>query len=169
MTTTTTKTTKRRRVVIERWFDGSLDDVWALWTTKDGLESWWGPDGFRVEVRALDLRPGGELRYAMIADSPEMVAFMKREKMPAVQELSIRYVDVVVNERLRYMNRADFIPGVAAYDVETLVELHEAKSGVRLVLDFEAMHDDMWTNRAAAGWENELGRMDKALQGARSR
>ena len=39
----------------------------GLRTTKDGIESWWGPGGFTVKVRKLDLRSGGELHYAMIA------------------------------------------------------------------------------------------------------
>jgi len=27
---------------------GTIDEAWALWTTKAGIESWWGPDGFDV-------------------------------------------------------------------------------------------------------------------------
>ena len=34
----------------------TVEDVWALWTTEPGIESWWGPDGFDVTVGHLDLR-----------------------------------------------------------------------------------------------------------------
>jgi hypothetical protein len=61
------------------------------------------------------------------------------------------------------MHLVDFVPGVAAYDVETVVELHPGPQGVRLVLTFDAMHDDHWTTMARMGWENELGKLDKAL------
>ena len=27
----------------ERVYDASVEDVWALWTTKDGLEEWFAP------------------------------------------------------------------------------------------------------------------------------
>jgi uncharacterized protein YndB with AHSA1/START domain len=154
----------QKRITIERTFDASIEDVWAMWTTKDGIESWWGPDGFSVTVRAIDLRPGGELHYAMIAKGPDQIAFMKKNGMPTTTELLIRYTEVIENRRLRYMTRADFIPGVEPYDVETLVELHDTPNGVRLVLTLEAMHDDVWTQRATAGWENELGRLEKALK-----
>ena len=54
----------RRMITIERTFNAAIEDVWALWTTADGIESWWGPEGFRVKVRKLELRPGGALHYA---------------------------------------------------------------------------------------------------------
>jgi len=61
------------------------------------------------------------------------------------------------------MHAADFVPGVAAYAVETVVELTETASGVRMVLRFDAMHDDTWTERATMGWQSELGKLEKVL------
>ena len=61
----------RQRVRLERTFIAAIEQVWELWTTKDGIESWWGPDGFEVKVRKLDFRPGGELLYDMTAIAPD--------------------------------------------------------------------------------------------------
>jgi hypothetical protein len=72
------KTRGGTKVVIERTYRAQIEDVWDLWTTKAGFESWWGPQGFRVEVQTLDARVGGTLHYVMIADSPEMIAAMKQ-------------------------------------------------------------------------------------------
>ena len=36
---------KREPITMERTFDATLHEVWELWTTKAGIESWWGPDG----------------------------------------------------------------------------------------------------------------------------
>ena len=36
-------------VVIERTYRARIEELCALWTTKAGFESWWGPEGFRVE------------------------------------------------------------------------------------------------------------------------
>jgi uncharacterized protein YndB with AHSA1/START domain len=154
----------RKRFTIERLYRASVQDVWDLWTTKEGIESWWGPGGFRVTVRTLDLRPGGELLYAMTAVDPPQVAFMKREGMPITQECRITYREVVPRKRLAYVHLADFIPGVQPYDVETIVELHEAFDGVRLVFTSEAMHDDDWTNRAMMGWQSELDQLADVLE-----
>ena len=53
------------KVVIERNHRATIPDIWDLWTTKDGFESWLGPQGFRAEVQELDARVGGNLRYEM--------------------------------------------------------------------------------------------------------
>jgi uncharacterized protein YndB with AHSA1/START domain len=154
----------RKRVTLERVYRADVRDVWDLWTTKAGIESWWGPGGFQVTVRALDLRPGGELRYAMTATEPPQIEFMKRAGMPLTHELTIRYTDVEPLTRLAYVHLTDFIPGVEPYDVATVVELHETSEGVRMVLTFDAMHSDEWTQRATMGWESELGKLAAVLE-----
>ena len=154
----------RRRVSIERTFaDAAAEDVWALWTTKDGIESWWGPDGFEVKVRRLDFRLGGELLYAMTATAPEQIEFLKKAGMPLTTESLVRYTDVVPLKRIAFTQMADFIPGVKPYEVGTTVELETTSHGVRLILTLDAMHDEHWTRLAVMGWENELGKLAKVL------
>ncbi len=41
--------TAKRRITIERTYQASIEDVWELWTTKEGIESWWGPGRFLGE------------------------------------------------------------------------------------------------------------------------
>jgi uncharacterized protein YndB with AHSA1/START domain len=153
----------KRRITIERTFNAPIEDVWDLWTTKEGIESWWGPEGFTVKVHEIDLRPGGELRYAMIATAPAQIEFMKKAGMPLTTEARMTYTEIVPQRRLEYTHLVDFVPGVAPYDVTTVVELHPSAQGVRLVLTFDAMHDEEWTQRAAMGWESELGKLAKIL------
>jgi uncharacterized protein YndB with AHSA1/START domain len=155
--------TSTDRITIERVYPATLEDVWALWTTREGIESWWGPDGYEVTVRALDLRPGGELRYAMTAVAPETVRFMKAQGMPITTEARLRYTEVTPLRRLAWLHIADFIPGVAPYDVGSVVELSRVEGGVRLVLTLDRMHDDVWTQRAIMGWESQLGRLGRVL------
>lgn len=160
------KAAARRRIALERTLRASIEDVWALWTTKDGLESWWGPDGFTVTVKKLDLRPGGELLYDMAATAAPQIAFMKQAGMPLATPCRLVFEEVTPPRRLVYVHRADFIPGVEPYDVEHVVELTPGPEGVvKLVLTIEAMHDDEWTGRAVSGWENELGWLEEVLGG----
>ena len=91
----------RRMITIERTFNAAIEDVWALWTTADGIESWWGPEGFRVKVRTLDLRPGGALHYDMIAVGPDQIAFMKKAGMPLSQLTRATYKEVKPHARSR--------------------------------------------------------------------
>ncbi len=155
--------TTKKQVTMERTFDAALSDVWDLWTTKEGIESWWGPEGFRVEVRSIDLRPGGKLAYAMIAVAPEMVAFMKSAGMPVATENHLTYREVVAQKLLVYDHSTDFIKDVEPYNVTHRVELFPSGDSVRMVLTFDAMHAEEWTQRAAAGWEQELGKLGRVL------
>jgi uncharacterized protein YndB with AHSA1/START domain len=139
-----------------------VKDVWDLWTTKDGIESWWGPDGFSVTVKKLDLRAGGELLYAMTAVSPEMIAFMKQAGMPTSHDARITYKEIVPHRRLAYVNHADFM-GVAPYEIAQEVELHQMGDRVRMVLTMDPAHDELWTQRMVQGWESELGKLAKIL------
>jgi len=158
-----TPVTPRRRITMERVYNAPIEEVWELWTTKEGIESWWGPDGFKTTVRAIDLRVGGELRYAFTAVAKEQIAFMEKAGMPTTTESRVRYTEVSPPNRLRYTHLADFIPGVAPYNVDTVVELTQTAQGVRMTLTFDAMHDEHWTEMAVKGWTMELEKLAKLL------
>jgi uncharacterized protein YndB with AHSA1/START domain len=153
-----------RKVTLERTFTASIEEVWDLWTTKEGLESWWGPDGFAVKVLRLDLRPGGELLYTMTAVGSDQIEFMKKAGMPLTSETHVRFTEVVPPQRLAYTTLADFIPGVEPYDAATAVELHRDADTVKLVLVIDAMHDEYWTKMAVMGWESELDKLARVLR-----
>jgi uncharacterized protein YndB with AHSA1/START domain len=154
----------RRRVSIERTVNAAIEDVWELWTTKEGIESWWGPDGFAVKVRRLDFRLDGELLYAMTATAPEQIEFLKKAGMPLTTESLVTYTEVEPLRRLGFRQMADFIPGVKPYEVETTVALETGPQGVRMVLTLDAMHDEQWTKLAVMGWESELAKLARLLQ-----
>jgi uncharacterized protein YndB with AHSA1/START domain len=156
----------RRRVSIERTFKAPIAEVWELWTTKDGIESWWGPPGFEVKVRTLDVRRGGELLYAMTAVAPDQIDFLKKAGMALTTESLVTYTEVVPRTRLAFTQMADFIPNVKPYEIATTVDLETQQQGVRLVLTLDAMHDEYWTNMAVMGWEQELGKLAKLLNSA---
>lgn len=153
----------RPKLTLERTFEASAEEVWELWTTKDGIEAWWGPDGFQVEVESLDLRPGGDCVYAMSATGPEQIDYMTKAGMPLITQHRLTYTEVDPPRRLAYKSAADFIPGVEPYEVDTVIELHSAGSRVRMVLTFDAMHDDRWTQLAKMGHESELSRLERVL------
>jgi uncharacterized protein YndB with AHSA1/START domain len=159
----------RKTFTIERSFDASIEDVWDLWTTKDGIEAWWGPEGYQVEVRSIDLRAGGELVYAMTAVAPPQVEFMKKAGMPLTTLTKATYTEISKHRRLAFTMLADFVPGVTPYVVATLVEIHPAPNGVRMVITQDAMHDEQWSKMAKMGRESELDRLAKLLAQRRQR
>jgi uncharacterized protein YndB with AHSA1/START domain len=164
MTVDTAPNAGKRKITLERTYRAPVEDVWELWTTKEGFESWWGPIGFTVTVQTLELRVGGRLFYVMTATSPEQVAFMKRAGMPLANEGRITFTEITPQRRLAYTHVADFIPGVAPYDIETVVDLFPNGDSVRMVLTVDAMHDDVWTERAVMGWKGQLTKLDAVFQ-----
>jgi uncharacterized protein YndB with AHSA1/START domain len=157
--------TSRRSRTLERTYHAPPEEVWELFTTKAGIESWWGPEGFTVHVRKLDLRVGGSLEYAMVATAPAQKEFMQRAGMPLTTESRLTYTEVTPPRRLAYRAWADFIPGVEPYACATLVELYPSADGTRLLLTFDAMHDEGWTRRAVMGHESELAKLAQLLEG----
>ena len=154
---------RRERVTIERTYQASIEDVWEMWTTKDGIEAWWGPEGFAVAVRAIDLRAGGALDYTMRATDAGQIDFMKRANMPVAIDHRLTYTEVAPPKRLAFSHYADFIPGVEPYQVNHTVELHATADGVRVTVTIDRMHDDYWTEMAVKGWTSELEKLAKAL------
>ena len=155
--------TDRPKLTLERTFRASPQEVWDLWTARDGMEAWMGPEGFKVTVEELDLRPGGKLVYAMTAVGPDQVEYMAKAGMPLVSVQRVRFVEVDPPRRLVHRDVADFIPGVKAYEVETMLELNEVEGGTHILLTFDAMHDERWTEMARLGREGELRKFEELL------
>ncbi|HZL17039.1 MAG TPA: SRPBCC domain-containing protein [Polyangia bacterium] len=150
-------------VTFERIFEAAIADVWELWTTQAGLESWWGPEGFATRVLRIEVRVGGGLHYAMTATAPEQIGFLEKAGLPITTEQRVIYQAVVPPTHLVYVSRADFIPGVAPYDVTTRVELRAEGAKVRMLVTIDAMHDADWTKMATFGWQSQLGRLAQVL------
>lgn len=158
----------RRPVRIERTYDAEVQELWELWTTKEGFESWWGPEGFVVEVHELDLRVGGALVYDMIAHAPEMIAAMKREGMPVSHATHGTFTEVQAPTRLTVRYEIDFIPGVPSYENHIRLELIAQGTQVRMVVEIEPHREQVWTERSAAGFTSQLEKLPAALAARRS-
>ena len=157
----------RQPVRFERTYDGPVDDLWDLWTTKDGFEAWWGPEGFRVEVSSIESRVGGRLDYDMIAIRAEEIAYMKREGWAVRHGTHGTFVEFEPKHRLRLRHRIDFIPGVEPYDHDMLVELIPEGARVRMVVEIEPHCDEHWTRMSAQGFESQLTKVPAALAARR--
>jgi uncharacterized protein YndB with AHSA1/START domain len=146
-----------------RRFRAPLQDLWDLWTTKAGIESWWGPPGFVVTVQHMDLRAGGVLDYTMTATAPEMVAYMQANGMPTATKAQITYSEVTPIKRLAYAHLVDFIPGTAPYHTALAVDFSAHGTDAEMRLTFQRMHDAAWSDRQRMGWEGELGKLAAIL------
>jgi len=51
--------------------DGSISQIWELWSDPRKLERWWGPPGYPATFEKHDLALGGEVTYFMTAPEGE--------------------------------------------------------------------------------------------------
>lgn len=150
-----------KNLVLERTYRATVEELWELWTTKDGFESWWGPEGFRVEVHEIDARVGGTLRYDMIADAPEMIAEMKKVGQPLSHKTRGTFSQLEHHRRLALTHVIDFLPGVKPYENTMVMELFPSGRNVRMVVQLSAMHDAEMTGMQLEGFTSQIGKLDK--------
>jgi uncharacterized protein YndB with AHSA1/START domain len=149
------------KIVIERTYRAKVVELWELWTTKEGFESWWGPGGFRVEVHALEARLGGTLHYDMIADSPEMIAAMKQMGRPTSHEARAKFTEIRPHQRLAITSVVDFVPGMKPYESTIVAEFFPSGESVRMVVTLDPMHNEEFTKMQREGFTSQLSKLDK--------
>lgn len=147
----------------ERVYDASIEDVWALWTTKEGLEEWFAPEGMRFEVSILEPWVGGAFEHVMTAVGAEQVAYLANLDRPLSVWVSGRFVEIVRHRKLRIRFDIDFVPGVESYPYDMMVELHVEAGRVRMVLTADRHPDPELTRGAIVGLTSQLQRFDLAI------
>jgi uncharacterized protein YndB with AHSA1/START domain len=157
--------TDHQPLVLRRSLPVPPERIWELWTTPDGIGTWWAPDGFRTTVDVLDLRPGGALDYTMTATGPEQIAFMEQAGMPLSTRSHKEFTEVDEPSRLAYLSLIDFVPGVDPYQHLTVVTLERTATGTDVAMEVEPLHDQDWTERLVAGRSNELDKLERLVTG----
>jgi uncharacterized protein YndB with AHSA1/START domain len=161
--------TPQAAAVIERDYRAPAEELWGLWTTRPGLESWWGPEGFRVEVHALEAREGGALVYDMIAHAPEAIAAMKTLGQPLSHPTRGTYAEFRPYERLRLVHVIDFVPGCDPYESTIEVDFRPAGDQARMVVTLHPHPDPHWTKMSVEGFSSQLGKLDRRFGWTRPR
>ena len=162
--TATQKAVNPKQFVIDRTLKASVEKVWKMWTTKEGLEKGWGPEHFSSTVRHLDVRGGGRFEIVMTAMLPEIIVHLKAAGMGESSVAKGDYTVVEPNRRLIYTNAVDFVPGVPPYTSSTIVEMSATPSGgTRLIVTNDVMHDEQWTAMATMGWTQQIGKLEKLM------
>lgn len=150
-------------LTIVRTYKGSLPEIWDLWTTQKGFESWWGPQGFRADVHAIDARSGGELRYDMVAATDEMIAAMAAMGEPASHATRATFSTVEPQARIVMTNVIDFLAGVPPYTNEITVEFAASAGTVTMTVTLPPMHDATFTKMQVEGFTSQLTKLDDRL------
>jgi uncharacterized protein YndB with AHSA1/START domain len=153
----------RETIKLEQVYKASPEKIWELWTTAEGIESWWAPDGFTVKVDRINLEPQGELIYTMTATAQPQIEFMQSVGMPLATTSYKTFIEIDPNKKISYNSLVDFVPGKEPYDFLTVVSLEPIDEGTKVVMEMQPLHDEEWTGRLVAGRQNELNNLAKVV------
>lgn len=142
--------------VIERVWNVPIDQIWALWTTPEGLVSWWNPPGFAVEIDAIELRVGGAFTYTMRAVDPARIAAMEAAGRPTAHTDAATFTEVDPPHRLAYDSP------FGDETLHTAVSFTEVDAGVKMVLVIRASKPGM-VDGPASGWRSVVDRLEERL------
>jgi len=150
-------------IQLERVYEASVEDVWALWTTKEGLEEWFAPTGCRLEMTVLDVREGGAFEHTATAVSEEAIAYHEREGRSLTARVRGTFVEVRPYQRLHLRFAMDFLPGVEPYPYDMMVELFPEGESVRMVVKADQHRQADVTRLAAQVLGQQLDVFAEAL------
>jgi uncharacterized protein YndB with AHSA1/START domain len=156
--------TSRSSAVIERTFRARVEELWDLWTTKEGFESWWGAEGSRVEVHTIETREGGALHYDMIALEPADIAARHQMGLPPSNSVRARFAEFRPYQRLILAHVVDFVPGVKSYEQMITVDFFPVGDTVRMVTTIEPMHNEEFTQTAIRVFTAQLRMLEGRFQ-----
>ena len=149
---------------LEHTYDAPAELIWELWTTAAGLDEWFAPDGFESRVSEVELRPGGQLRFAMTATAPEQVAFLRDTGNPLTVELRKTFTEVAPPTRLAYLSLIDFVPDQEPYEHMTTIDIEPAGDRTNVVMMVDPLHDETWTQEYRDHRGNELDNLEAAIR-----
>ncbi|HEY6925754.1 MAG TPA: SRPBCC domain-containing protein, partial [Steroidobacteraceae bacterium] len=151
----------RSSTIFERTYRTRVEELWALWTTKEGFESWWGGEGSRVEVRTIEAREGGALHYDMIAMVPVDLATRRQLGLEPSSSVRARFTEFKPYQRLILSHVVDFVPGVKPYESLIAVDFFPSGDTVRMVTTIEPMHDEEFTQTAIRVFTGQLEMLEQ--------
>lgn len=153
-----TKDTANKKLLIERSFDGTLEQVWQAWTDSTILDQWWAPKPYWVETKKMDFRVGGMWLYCMAG--PDGDRHWCNEEYHAIEPLkSIRATDGFCDEDGN--NTVDF---PKMYWLKKFSKEGEAvKVNIEVSFDSEADLEKYLASGFKEGFEAGMNNLDEYL------
>jgi uncharacterized protein YndB with AHSA1/START domain len=142
-----------REIIITRIFNVPRELVFKAWTEPSHIEKWFGPEGFKTRVEAMDFRPLGHWRYVMVspdgAEYPSKGVF--REIVPPARIVTSDEFDEGIEKVLDADLPQEMVLTVIFEDL-----------GAKTKLTIRIMHETVSDRRkheemgVVAGWNSSL-------------
>ena len=143
--------TEDRVLRIERLIAAPPERLFELWTDPEQLVKWWGPDGYEVPSRSLDVRPGG--RWRTTVHSPD----------GALKTVSGVYRVIDRPRRLVFTWAWDQDDGSRGHETEVAVTFEVAPGGTLLKLMQQPFESKEVCDNHARGWSSSVERLARGV------
>ena len=141
-----------REIVLSRVIDAPRELVFSAWVDPRHLPVWFGPTGFKIETKYIDIRVGGEWRFEMIA--PDGARYPSRMHFRRIERPSLIEFDHgsdVENDPGGFRTTLVFDEQSDGKTVITLRQLHPTKARRDAVIGFGAVEYGYQTLDKLAG------------------
>ena len=129
-----------RETVLSRVIDARRDIVFSAWTDPKHLPNWFGPAGFEIETKEIDIRVGGLWRFDMIA--PNGRRYTNRMQFRRIEPPTLIEIDHGTDDTddpERYRMTITFDEQSDGKTVITLRQLHPTKARRDATIGFGAV------------------------------
>jgi uncharacterized protein YndB with AHSA1/START domain len=129
-----------REIVLSRVIDARRDIVFSAWTDPKHLPNWFGPAGFKIETKEIDIGVGGLWRFDMIA--PDGQRFTNRMQFRRIERPTLIEIDHGVDsddDPARFRTTVTFDEQADGKTVITLRQLHPTNAQRDATIGFGAV------------------------------
>ncbi|MBA4492606.1 SRPBCC family protein [Paracoccus sp. S1E-3] len=148
-----------REVVISRVVNADRETAFRAWVDPAQIVKWFGPEGFVIESRNIDIRAGGDWQFDMVA--PDGTRFPNRMDFLRIEPPKLIEIDYGTgddNDPNRFRMLVTFDAQSDRKTVVTLRQLHPSAERRAIVIGFGAVEYGAQTL-------NKLARHVAALSG----
>jgi uncharacterized protein YndB with AHSA1/START domain len=112
-----------REIVLSRVFDAPRTLVWKALTDPKHVPHWWGPNGYTITVKEVNVKPGGTWRFMM--HGPDGTNY----------DTHVVYIEVTKPERLVY-TMGDGADDPGKFNVTITLEEQAGKTKITMRMRF---------------------------------
>lgn len=148
-----------RELVLTRVVDAPRELLFSLWTDPEHLPNWFGPDGFTVETREIDISVGGRWCFDMIA--PDGTCYGNRMVFTRIEPptlIEAEHGSDQDDDPGRFMMRVTFLQQPDGKTVVSLRQLHPTVKQRDIVLGMNAVEMGYQTIDKMAAYGAALGK-----------
>jgi len=118
-----------REIVLSRVIKAKRENVFAAWADPNHLPRWFGPAGFKIETKEIDIRVGGAWRFDMLAPNGQRFPnrmYFRRIEPPRLIEID--HGSDMDDDPARFRTTITFDEQGNGKTVITLRQLHPTKA-----------------------------------------